>query len=241
MNSVILCEGKTDAILISYYLISTCNWEYANKGPAGLDIAVENPNIEVNWYKKNEDYLLIFGVGGKDNFENIYNKFVKDPILNYDEVGNFSKLVIIRDKDENDTQYLVELNNQITGFDSENQKWKNCTYIDNFSMEQNIDVLTIIIPDDGQGALENVLLSSLAEDDYDENIVMRSSQFIDGFEGSADKYIYSKRLKIKAKLGTTLAVIFPDRVFTEIDKFLLSVNWNKYKIISDCFGLLKKI
>lgn len=241
MNSVILCEGKTDAILISYYLINTCNWKYTNKGPAGLDIVAENPNTEVNWYRKNGDYLLMLGVGGKDNFENIYNKFVKDPILNYDETGKFSKLVIIRDKDENETQDLVELNNEITGFDSENQKWKSCTYTDNFSIEQTIDILTIIIPDDGQGALENVLLSSLAENDYDKNVVMRSSQFIDDFENSADKYIYSKRLKIKAKLGTTLAVIFPDRVFTEIDKFLLSVDWNKYKTINDCFSLLKKI
>ena len=241
MNSVILKKRKTDAILIGYYLISNCNWKHTNRGPAELKIIADNSNQEVNWYKRNGDFLLIFAVGGKDNFENVYKKYVKDPLLNYDGAGNYSKLVIIRDKDDNSIQDLVVLNNRITGFDSENQKWKNCTYLDNFSMEQTIDVLTIIIPTDGQGALENVLLSSLSEDDYDKSIVRKSSMFIDGFENTADKYISSKRLKIKAKLGTTLAVIFPDRVFSEIDEFLLSVDWNKYEIISNCFGLLKEI
>lgn len=28
MKSIILCEGKTDAILISYYLEKTQNWKF---------------------------------------------------------------------------------------------------------------------------------------------------------------------------------------------------------------------
>jgi len=30
MNKMILCEGKTDAILLSYYLKKTCGWTHRN-------------------------------------------------------------------------------------------------------------------------------------------------------------------------------------------------------------------
>lgn len=52
MNKLILCEGKTDAILLSYYLGRVANWKFSKKGPSGLKIQASNDNESINWYKK---------------------------------------------------------------------------------------------------------------------------------------------------------------------------------------------
>lgn len=56
MNKLILCEGKTDAILLSYYLGKTAGWKFVKKGPSGLAIQQPNDNESISWYKKDEDY-----------------------------------------------------------------------------------------------------------------------------------------------------------------------------------------
>lgn len=37
MNNLILCEGKTDAILLGYYLIRTFGWEATRNTPRDKD------------------------------------------------------------------------------------------------------------------------------------------------------------------------------------------------------------
>ena len=58
MNSLILCEGATDAILLSYYLKKVSGWTYTAKAPDGLNIRSTRGNESVNWYKRGNDYLL---------------------------------------------------------------------------------------------------------------------------------------------------------------------------------------
>lgn len=66
MKSLILCEGKSDAILLSYYLGRTCGWSSVEP-PKGFSIEAEEQKGEsAYWYTKEERYLLICGVGGKD-------------------------------------------------------------------------------------------------------------------------------------------------------------------------------
>ena len=57
MNKLILCEGETDAILLSYYLGRVSGWQYSKKGPSGLEIRATSHNESVNWYWKGNDYL----------------------------------------------------------------------------------------------------------------------------------------------------------------------------------------
>ena len=42
MNKVILCEGGTDAILLSYYLERMAGWKYSKKPPENIAI---NPEV----------------------------------------------------------------------------------------------------------------------------------------------------------------------------------------------------
>ena len=81
MNSLILCEGATDAILLSYYLKKVSGWTYTAKAPDGLNIRSTRGNESVNWYKRGNDYLLICGVGGKDNFIGFFHQSLENPII----------------------------------------------------------------------------------------------------------------------------------------------------------------
>ena len=66
MNKIILCEGETDAILLSYYLDKVAGWKFCKKGPADIAIKTDTFEQSANWYQKDEDRLLICAVGGKD-------------------------------------------------------------------------------------------------------------------------------------------------------------------------------
>ena len=52
MNKLILCEGETDAILLSYYLEKAAGWNYSSKPPQNLSIQTTAQNETVNWYKR---------------------------------------------------------------------------------------------------------------------------------------------------------------------------------------------
>lgn len=241
MNSVILCEGRTDGIILSYYLKTTAGWNFC-KNPSSITISVKMSNQEVNWYTNGKgDYLLIFAVGGKDNFRNVYRDYIRNIILNYDEERSFSKLVLLRDVDDNSVETIINENRSILKLETENQKWVTSQYTDLFGMKQKIEVLSIVVPKDDEGALEHVLLKSISEKEYDKNIVEKSGEFIENLQPHAREYIGTDRLKIKAKLATVFAVLSPERTFMEIDQVLNSVNWEQYSEIHSNFHMLTEI
>ena len=56
MNRLILCEVKTDALLLGYYLMKVAGWEHEKRGPKGLDIKASEHNEIVSWYTKADEY-----------------------------------------------------------------------------------------------------------------------------------------------------------------------------------------
>ena len=48
MNSIILCEGRTDAILLSYYLCKVYGWCYSNKPQKAYSRVEAGENQEIN-------------------------------------------------------------------------------------------------------------------------------------------------------------------------------------------------
>ena len=79
MRSIILCEGFDEILIIGYYLYKTKGWLYQKDGSFSQlysfpKLHKRNQLIEV--YKKNNDLLAIWCVGGKDSFELAF-KFIK--------------------------------------------------------------------------------------------------------------------------------------------------------------------
>ena len=244
MNSIILCEGRTDAILLGYYLSKVYGWSYSKKGPKDYVKIEVDQNQEVNWYKKVNDYLLIFGVGGKDNFKNVIDNYMSPILQNYPQENSFKNIVIVADKDSAEmsvienlhTEWLRPYANQVV-----NSKWLEGNFEDNFGNTHEIRTLSIIIPVDKQGALETTLLDAISEEEYDKIIVDKCAEFVEDVRTVARKYIKTDRLALKAHLATVFAVLSPEKVFLQLDDIIKEVPWEKSQILMDCFEALKEL
>lgn len=119
MNKLILCEGKIDAILLSYYLGKITGQSFSKKGPSGLNIQYPKGNESISWYRKDDDYLLICGVGGKDNFGNFFEERIKKPLI---AANAFEKIAIVTDRDERTVEdIIISMVEDMDGFFSDIQ------------------------------------------------------------------------------------------------------------------------
>lgn len=244
MNKLILCEGKTDAILLSYYMGRVFGWKPVKakerkKLLKGLDVQVAESNQNADWYRKNDDFLLICAVGGKDNFENFYRNHIERPILDADA---FQQIAIVIDRDENEVEHIEErmFSDFIGALPKlKNRLWKTYRIVNSSEQEKFLELLLLVIPTEHQGALETLLLQSISEDLYDKVIVDACGEFVKKIRPQASKYISTDRLELKAWLSTTWAIQSPEKVFDFIDQILVEVPWEKSKILKECFGKLE--
>ncbi len=241
MNKLILCEGKTDAILLSYYLEKVAGWKYTTKSPSGLKFKKSNENESVDWYRKDQDCLLICGVGGNSNFGKFFINRIKAPQVMTDA---FEKIVIITDRDDRaEDEICTSLLEDTSHFfqNIKNRQWCKNTYQNDFKMQKELQLLLLVIPTEHAGALENVMLDAIAEDAYDKNIVDKTEVFVKQMRKEAAKYISSNRLQLKAHLGVTWAIQYPEKVFSVINEQIKSVRWEQSETLEQCFGMLREL
>lgn len=244
MNRLILCEGKTDAILLGYYLMKTADWEHEKRSPKGLEIKTTEKNESVAWYKKGNEMLMIGAVGGKDNFKPFFSQYIRRPILNASNGDPFPQIILITDRDDRKVEEIEQdIAQKVAPFfeGAKNGKWRSSNYKDAFGMTKSIETLLLVIPVDHQGALETVMLDAISEDLYDKNIVDKCTAFVAEIRPEAKRYISTDRLQLKANLSTVWAIQSPEKAFDFIDKQIKSVHWEKYEKLNECFGILKDI
>ena len=245
MINLILCEGKTDAIFLSYFLEQVCGWTH--KFPKE-DIPKEftiKPNTKkgesAEWYHKADDFLLICGVGGKDNF----GSFIKSKIVPAMIDGNvFSKIAIVTDRDDREESSICQsfqgMLKPIVSIVA-NNVWTDNQYANSFGQEKVVDFLLLIIPSDKEGALETTLMDAIAETECDRVIVEGSTEFVASIAPVASRYIGKSRLKLKACLGVIWSIQSPKKIFAFIDEQIRSVKWEDSELISECFDKLREI
>ncbi|MER2107312.1 MAG: DUF3226 domain-containing protein [Solibacillus sp.] len=245
MKSAIICEGSTDLVLIQYFLEKTYGWTYTK----------DQNTFKVNsaksyiWLNNNEDYLCIINSGGVSKLLDqldwllLFNKNL------FDDASRFDKIVLVSDHDEPDTitnfvdnissifrKYSITSTNEL-----ENDEWFNGTYFP-LQQEKRIDFLMLIIPFEGNGAIENFLLNALKDDsslnDPDKvifSIVEQCEEFIDNLDVK-DKFLKKRREKLKAKFSTVFVVLTPAEAFTQRKTLLQSANWEDYLAIQSAFS-----
>lgn len=241
MNKLILCEGGSDAIFLSYYLEKTVGYKYCKNGPNNL--AIESVDFEqsINWYKKDNDFLLICGVGGKDRFKEFFEIKILKPII---DANGFEKVALILDRDNREIDSIEQHASKL--FNPVISKMKNNTWIDNlfvnsYSETKTIKALLVVIPSEHQGALETIMLDAISENLYDANIVNKSIEFVKSMRDEATRYIDNDRKELKAKLGVTWAIQYPEKIFKLMNEQIKSVKWEQSKVLNECFKELIKI
>lgn len=242
MNKLILCEGKSDVILLSYYLDKMCGWTVSRKPPKNVNIQVEPKRNEYGcWYTRNSDYLFICGVGGKDNFEYFFHQKILPPMI---DSASFSKIAVVTDRDDRNIEDIAsDLNTWMTPieFATTHNVWSPAVYTDSFGMQQDMQVLLLVIPTEHEGALESVLLDAISEDPYDKEIVARSGAFVNEIAPIAERYLHQRRLKLKAHLAVTWAIQSPEKEFHFIDEQIRGIPWENSEVLRSCFSQLLEI
>ena len=241
MIRVIICEGKTDVIFLGYYLRKVSDWEYSNKGPKHPNIKSDKFEQTVEWYKKGEEWLLICAAGGKDNIKAFYQQKIEEAIKQSNEI---KRLAVVLDRDNNEIESMEKHVSSIFKpiiTKIKNNQWIENKYEDGYHQKQTLETLLIVIPTEHQGALESLMLDSISENPYDAVIVKKSGEFVKEMRLSASEYIYNNRAELKAHLGVTWAIQYPEKVFSLIDEQIRSVAWEKSEVLRECFWCLKKI
>jgi len=244
-TNFILCEGVTDQILISYYLIHQSGWTYfkLNHNKKNINIARINDSA-IDWYSRGDDYLGIWPVGG-----NNFSKQLKT-IIDGCRLGNnpIKKLVVITDHDnkEAETKRPEALNAVVSSclgekiYPFSNGVWTKINITDDFAMTSDLETLYLLVPISGNGALETFALEAISENNtYAKEAIDQVRFFIKDFH--SDKYLTHQREKIKAELSVSISIFSPDKAFHTMDEYLKSIHWEDYKKFNVQFQELEKI
>lgn len=245
MTRIILCEGETDLILISYYLEKTKGWIYTGN-PRGLKLnfTEQDNKAAYNYRNDSNDELLICAVGGKDNFGNFFNENLRKPIMRSTAGETNYKIALITDRDDiaikEIEQSICEQLSPIVN-NIENNVWKTNSVDADLGAEVTIEFLLLVIPEENTGALETVLMEALSQDEYDANIIEKCGQFVTTVKSDADRYIHENRLQLKAQLGVAFSIFNPEKTFSLFKERLVSVKWEDSPVLAKCFGKLIEI
>jgi len=259
MKSIILCEGKTDLILYSYYLNKLCGWQFIDINRAYkskskdrlLKMTINNRDTqEYNWYYRENDILCIYAVGSKYNFINALEEIV---LLNLAASNdNFDKVVIISDRDDSNSEVEI-IKNIWTYFSKSSIKFKHIFHnkwnvSDDYDDSGNIfrlALLPLIIPFNESGTIEIFMLNCRKEISDGENTLIEDIyRFIDELAENnyvKSNYLQERGLIPKSKLSTYFSIVSPNRTFDVGNKILESIPWERYTEFHKTLHLLSEI
>lgn len=245
MNSLILCEGKTDCILLQYYLEKVHSWD--RKGKSSFH-AVDK--AWSNYFEKDGNTLIISETGGCSRIsEGLLTAINRNKMAAPGSKDDFfDKIVIFTDNDEIGTacNLINEIEdalrkNSVTFVSLLKKGTWNKIDIETIEGLKNCELYIMFIPFDENGALETYLLKCIGDGNvYDKEIIDKSKIFVDTVDPD-EKYLNKRRLKIKAKFDVYFSVRTAVDQFAERQNILKSVDWENYNNIRNDFRVFAEL
>lgn len=245
MNSLILCEGKTDCVLLQYYLEKVHSWKY--KGKSGIEIEKGCWN---NCFAKDGHILNIAETKGCSRLvEGLIYAIARNENAGPGNKEDFlEKIIIFTDNDEEKTatelidDIKVKLAMTSASFTEPLQKgvWNKGT-LKSIEGIKEFELFIMFIPFSENGALETYLLNCVGNnDDYDKTIIDKGNLFVENVDPDA-KYLNQRRLKTKAKFDVYFSVRTAASQFSERHNILRSVAWEEYDTIRTDFKIFSEL
>lgn len=245
MNSLILCEGKTDCILLQYYLEKVCKWERIGKsGFHAVDKAWSNQ------FKKDNNSLIISETKGCSRIcEGLHSALLRN--MNVAPGGDkeyFDKILIFSDNDEVDTPENVmakiemELKEMLVSYVGPITKcsW-NHGRVQTIEGERNVDIYLMFIPFSKNGALETYLLSCIGENDcYDQAIIDNIEVFVNSVD-EEKRYLHNRRIITKANFDVYFSIRTAVDQYAERQSILKSIKWEEYPSMRKDFSVFSDL
>ncbi len=245
MIRIILCEGETDATLLGYYLNKTAGWTYSKRPKyLNLQFSLQDNKCVLPYTNEHGEELFICGVGGKDGFKSFFETYLYNIIRKSHRQEREFRIAVVTDRDEADI-YEIEKDvaEQFSAIQCKvlNDCWTRNVFVNSFEQRCSAEFLLVVIPQGKAGALENLLMDSLSENEYDANVVEKCKGFVVESIEEIDKYVSTERLIIKAQLGVALSIMNPERIFSLFDEYIKSVPWEHSRVLKECFKKIIEI
>lgn len=249
MRSLILCEGFDDVLILGYYLHKMKGWNFAPKAVFSELYNFPKLNAKrqiIEIYTKENNFIGIWAVGGKDAFGTAY-KFIHKINNQFPEEG-INKVFLVMDKDDGEMESTLlalkkKMNqNGLNVLELHNNK-KNSYQYEVEGETFHLDIIPIIVPFDKNGALETVLLDGIAETGSEEKYVVEcADEYVEQLVNSGElhKYLQHTRLILKAKLSAAISITNPDRSTALFNEVLMSWNWEEKEAVQRHFGNIIK-
>lgn len=245
MNSLILCEGKTDCILLQYYMEKVHLWRRITKSAFHAVAGAWS-----NSFEKNDNFLFVSETKGCSRIaEGVFSAVIRNQNAspgNNDEY--FDKIVVFTDNDESDTCENIissisdKLNTTSISFNTPIRKniWNKGT-IQTIEGERAVELYVMFIPFDENGALETYLLNCIGKsDEYDKKIIDKSTDFVNTIDPEK-KYLTQRRLITKARFDIYFSVRTAVDQYAQRQDILKSVAWEKYDVIRQDFKMFAEL
>lgn len=161
----------------------------------------------------------------------------------------YRKIVIVTDRDDDysESDILKELTQVIDGHNGKildtlvNNEWCKVCFINSINEEFTIEFLLLVIPLSENGAIETVLLDSIAQkDDYDKVIVNQSKMFVDNMDPEV-RYMKRRRDKLKAWFNIYFSIRVPEDFYKERQRIFNNFPWEENAYINKVFCKLSEL
>lgn len=250
MKVLIICEGSDDAYIVADYInkINENKWEYTKESFEGF--SVDKKDQLLTRYVNNDnksDTFITYSVGGKTNFKKCIKTVIEACEKSNEDTQLFDEIVVLMDKDnESIDEKIVEISTYFSKWNVTLKDRKRCdiTYITEFENQFSIKITPIIVPLEGNGAIETAIRHGIANiDDEHKYIVEESEQFITDIseEKNVTKYLQKEREIEKAKFSAVISVMSPERSLNDF-KFLFDAsNWSNTENVKLEFGVIDDI
>ena len=183
-NSIILCEGSTDFVLLQYYMRKVNCWEDTNAQNNVIKFDRQRSRLFV----KDNRRLTIASMGGCSRIEAsvgivLERNFNTSPF----QEEWYNTIVIITDRDEACTEagIIASVERAFSAHKVEYTKlccnsWVDCQMTSSIGVNMVFKVLLLVIPFTTEGAIETFLLEAIADkDEYDKKIIARTNTFVE--------------------------------------------------------------
>lgn len=228
MTELMLVEGVSDVQLISYFLQNVYGWKHENSNNLGIAPLDENEHIES--LSKNENQLVLCGVGGNGKFAHFVEQHrVNDMIVERD----ISSLMVVTDRDEDSNAKIGRtINSSLESISIKAGEWIDNSITDSFGQPKNINTYLLIIPTNGKGALEKVIIDALNDIPEQTDLIREVVQFIE----SLKEELVPELNKInKATVGTFFSIRYPQNAMRSFGIHISKIDWSKSESLKEVF------
>ncbi len=249
MNSIIICEGETDATLLQYYLENKYSWKYMPK-ELKQEMFKEKKLINFKQYRnpkyliKDENILVIISAGSNTRIEKVLTDVDEINKLNMD--FKFDNVVVVTDNDDENSSnnFFTELNSFFSTNNYEfnnhisNNEWVKGHYKNSLKEKCEIELLPILIPFSENGALEAILLEGIKEiDALHSDLVEFSYSTIDtAYNNYKEKYLRGRSDCLKAKFDLVFVIMTTIEEYVRRKEYLQdNINWHKFDSVNKAF------